>query len=157
ASMTGGVRIVTLNIRYANPEDGENRWDKRRDNVAAFLHDQHADVVSLQEALRSQLDDLAKALPEMSEVGVGRDDGKTAGEYAAILYRKDRWKLGAHGTFWFSDTPDSPGSRSWGNKVVRICTWARLEPAAAIAGDAAAFYVFNVHLDHESQPSREKS
>jgi endonuclease/exonuclease/phosphatase family metal-dependent hydrolase len=56
------------------------------------------------------------------------------------------------GTFWFSDTPDEPGSTGWGNRITRICTWARFHDSKG-----PSFYVFNVHLDHESQPSRERS
>jgi endonuclease/exonuclease/phosphatase family metal-dependent hydrolase len=56
------------------------------------------------------------------------------------------------GTFWFSDTPEQPGSKTWGNDITRICTWARFRDATG-----GTLYVFNVHLDHESQPSRERS
>lgn len=154
ASPAAEIKVVTFNIRYDNKGDGENRWEKRRDNVAAFLRDQRADVVGLQEALHHQLEFLTTSLPDMGALGVGRDDGKTKGEYAAILYRKDRWRPAEHGNFWFSDTPDVPGSRHWGNNVVRICTWARFVP---VEGDGPAFYHFNLHLDHESQPSREHS
>ena len=43
-------------------------------------------------------------------------------------------------------------SKSWGNHITRICTWARL-----VDRDGRGFWKFNVHLDHESQPSRERS
>jgi endonuclease/exonuclease/phosphatase family metal-dependent hydrolase len=56
------------------------------------------------------------------------------------------------GTFWLSDTPTEVGSKSWGNTVVRICTWAKFR-----ASDGLVFTVFNTHFDHESQPSRERS
>jgi endonuclease/exonuclease/phosphatase family metal-dependent hydrolase len=146
------LSVVTYNIRYDNRGDGEDRWEKRRDEVARLLRDHDPDVVGLQEALRNQLDDLAKGLPGYGEIGVGRDDGKHKGEYAAILYRKERFKVMDSGTFWLSDTPEVAGSKSWGNNVVRICTWARLEDTSG-----ERFTVFNVHLDHESQPSRERS
>src|SRR5262245_32702418 len=110
ALMTGVARaealalsVVTYNIRYDNPGDGEDRWERRRDEVARLLRDHDPDVVGLQEALRNQLDDLARSLPAYGEIGVGRDDGKTKGEYAAILYRKDRFKVIDSGTFWLSD------------------------------------------------------
>jgi endonuclease/exonuclease/phosphatase family metal-dependent hydrolase len=45
-----------------------------------------------------------------------------------------------------------PASKTWGNNVTRICTWARF-----VDRDGRAFYHFNLHLDHESQPSRERS
>ena len=55
-------------------------------------------------------------------------------------------------TFWFSDTPAVVKSTSWGNRIERISTWAYFEDR-----EGPAFYVFNVHLDHQSQPSRERS
>jgi endonuclease/exonuclease/phosphatase family metal-dependent hydrolase len=83
---------------------------------------------------------------------VGRDDGRTRGEYAAILFRTSRFHVSDAGTFWFSDTPERIASRTWGNTVTRICTWARL-----VDRDGRALWLYNVHLDHQSQPSREKS
>jgi hypothetical protein len=35
----------------------------------------------------------------------GRDDGKDNGEFSAIFYRHDRFKLGDKDTFWLSETP----------------------------------------------------
>jgi endonuclease/exonuclease/phosphatase family metal-dependent hydrolase len=61
--------------------------------------------------------------------------------------------VGESGTFWFSDTPEVAGSNTWGNACVRICSWARLIETKT----GKAFYIFNLHLDHVSQPSREKS
>jgi len=55
--------------------------------------------------------------PEYGEVGVGRDDGKTVGEYSAILYLSDRYCADEEGTFWFSETPEIPGSKDWGNSI----------------------------------------
>jgi endonuclease/exonuclease/phosphatase family metal-dependent hydrolase len=110
-------------------------------------------VVGLQEAYRDQVDAIRRAVPVYDEAGVGRDDGKSAGEHVTILFRSDRFRLEAQGTFWFSDTPETPGSRSWGNTIPRICTWARL----AGKQEGRTFTVFNLHLDHQSQPSRERS
>ncbi|NIR46418.1 MAG: endonuclease/exonuclease/phosphatase family protein [Gemmatimonadetes bacterium] len=84
---------------------------------------------------------------------MGRDDGSAAGEYAAILYREARFELLSSGTFWFADTPDLPGSVDWGANLPRICTWGRLFDREA----DRAFYIYNVHLDHRSQESRERS
>ncbi|WP_437939662.1 endonuclease/exonuclease/phosphatase family protein [Sorangium sp. So ce341] len=144
--------LMTFNIRYANTSDGVNYWPNRRELVYQVIRDANPDVLGVQEALRSQLDDLRGALP-YSEIGVGRDDGAEAGEYSAILYAADRFDVDESGTFWLSDTPDVPGSRSFGNVVVRICTWARLIERSSGRG----FYFFDTHLDHESQPSRARS
>ena len=146
------LAVMTFNVRYGTANDGENRWANRRDFLFDVIRDADPDVLGLQEALDAQLREIVKALPDYAVVGVGRDDGKTKGEYAAILFRRDRLRVSDSGTFWFSDTPSVIASKSWGNNITRICTWARF-----IDCDGRAFWHFNVHLDHESQPSRERS
>lgn len=152
--------LMTFNIRYATSRDSENAWDRRRDLLAEVIRDADPDVVGLQEALASQLDDLARLLPQYARIGVGRDDGEAAGEHSAILYRRGRFEVAGdgaeQGTFWLSDTPEVPGSRSWGNTIPRICTWARFIDRDA-PPDSPGFYIFNTHLDHRSQPSRERA
>lgn len=147
------LHVMSFNIRYGTANDGQNRWENRRDMVFDVLRKHQADVVGLQEALRFQIDQIRQALPKYGEIGVGRDDGRTKGEYCAILYCRDRFGVDESGTFWLSDTPEVAGSITWGNACTRICTWARLVEKKS----GRAFYVFNLHLDHVSQPSREKS
>ena len=147
------LRVMTFNIRYGTADDGADSWDKRRDIVFAVIRDEAPDIIGTQEALRFQLDELRRALPEYAELGVGRTDGDTAGEYAAILYRRDRLRVEESGTFWFSDTPEVPGSIDWGATLPRICSWARFVDERS----ADTLYVYNVHLDHQSQESREQS
>ena len=69
------------------------------------------------------------------------------------LYDRERFKIDESGTFWLSDTPEVPASITWGNACTRICTWARFVEKSS----GRAFYIYNLHLDHVSQPSREKS
>jgi endonuclease/exonuclease/phosphatase family metal-dependent hydrolase len=145
--------VMTFNIRYGTANDGENSWDKRKDLVFDVLRRNSPDVVGLQEALRSQINDIRMALPLYAEIGVGRDDGKTKGEYSAILYRLDRLTVAESGTFWLSDTPEKCGSITWGNDCTRVCTWGRFVPKSG----GKPFYMFNTHLDHISQYSRERS
>jgi endonuclease/exonuclease/phosphatase family metal-dependent hydrolase len=145
------INVMSFNIRYGTAQDGDNHWDNRREMVFHIIRQHSPDVIGIQEALRFQLDEIGAEFPEYSELGIGRDGG-TEGEYSAILFRRDRFELGASGTFWLSDTPEVP-SITWGNACVRICTWGRFidEPSGS------AFYLYNTHLDHQSQPSREKS
>lgn len=157
--------VMSFNIRYGTANDGENAWPKRRQLVIDCIRASAADVVGLQEALKPQIDELLAAMPEYASIGVGRDDGKTRGEHCAILYRRAGLSIQpaggsvgnkpspGSGDFWYSDTPGMPGSKSWGNNITRICSWARF----VRTGTEQAFFVFNTHLDHESQPSREKS
>lgn len=147
------LKVMTFNIRYGTANDGEDRWENRRQMVFDVLRENQPDALGLQEALHFQIDEICKAVPEYGRLGVARDDGKTKGEYCAILYCQDRLEVNESGTFWFSDTPDVAGSSHWGNANVRICTWARFVEKKS----SKAFYLYNLHLDHVSQPSREKS
>jgi len=147
------LRVMSFNIRYGSADDGDDAWPLRQDMVLRVIREFEPSVLGVQEALRFQLDEIRPAFPHFREIGLGRDDGKQAGEYSAILYDDRRLDVLDAGTFWLSDTPNRPGSTSWGNSITRIVTWARFQDAA---GDAT-FYVFNTHWDHESQPSRERS
>jgi len=146
------LTVMSFNIRYGTANDGDNHWLKRREQLFALLREQQADVVGLQEALHGQIEEILAAVPGYDYVGVGRSDGRQAGEYAAILYRTARLKARRSDTFWLSDTPGVVKSTSWGNQIERICTWAYFDDR-----EGPAFYVYNVHLDHISQPSRERS
>ena len=105
---------MSFNIRYGTAKDGENHWTARREMLFDVIREQDADIVGLQEALASQIDEIVAAVPIYAVVGVGRDDAARAGEFSAILFRKDRLRVAEAGTFWFSDTPSVPGSKSWG-------------------------------------------
>ncbi len=146
------LKAMSFNIRYGTAKDGENHWDARKAFLVDVLREERADVVGLQEALYSQIEYIVQALPEYAVVGVGRDDGVRAGEHTAILYRRSTLSVSRSDTFWFSDTPERVASTSWGNTITRICTWAQF---ATTQGQP--LYVYNVHLDHQSQPSRERS
>ncbi|MGD8330568.1 MAG: endonuclease/exonuclease/phosphatase family protein [Acidobacteriota bacterium] len=147
------LNVMTFNIRYGTANDGDNDWSLRREAVFEVIEAFRVDVLGVQEALNSQLAEISAALPGYRRIGVGRDDGAEAGEYSAILVDSSRFEVLDEGTFWFSDTPDVPGSTSWGNEIPRICTFAHLRDGPA----NRTFWVFNVHWDHVSQPSRERA
>jgi len=138
--------------RMRSLHDTRNYWRNRRDIVFDVIRREEPDLIGLQEANRVQLDDIHAALPHYGEVGVGRF-GDKLGEYCAILYRMDRFTVGEQGTFWFSETPEVPGSMYGGQKVPRICTWARLHDRKS----QHAFYLFNVHFSSGHQAAREQS
>ena len=146
------LTVMSFNIRYGTANDGENRWEARRDQLFALIRAQDPDVIGLQEALHFQIDEILAAVPGYRMVGVGRTDGGHGGEYAAILYRSSRLTVRRTSTFWLSDTPDVVKSNTWGAALERICTWALFDD-----NRGTPFYVFNLHLDHVSQPAREKS
>jgi endonuclease/exonuclease/phosphatase family metal-dependent hydrolase len=147
------IKLMTFNIRYGTAPDGEHSWNLRQDLVYSLLEKERPDILGLQEALNFQIDAIITHLPDYRRLGVGRDDGDTLGEYSAILFRSARFRPLESQTFWFSDTPEVPGSKSWGNSITRICTWAHFSDDST----GLPLYVYNLHLDHQSQPSREKS
>jgi len=92
-SAAHSFNVMSFNIRYNNTDDGVNAWPNRKALVANTIRFHQADLVGLQEALQGQMENLSRELPEFKWVGVGRDDGKTKGEYAAIMSRRERFEL----------------------------------------------------------------
>ena len=111
--------------------------------------EQAPDLLGVQEANEPWMEQLPSQLPGYDYVGVGRDDGDSAGEFAAVFYRRDRFELLGSGTFWLSETPEVP-SLGWGANLHRICTYAHLRDRET--GQELTHY--NTHLDHESQLAR---
>lgn len=161
ADVSTAIDVMSFNIRYGAASDGPNHWDHRREAVIDLIDRWGEDFVGLQEALRFQIDEIVSGVPRYAFVGVGRDDGKDAGEFCAILYDTNAWTPDPEhaGTFWLSDTPGVVASKSWGNGITRICTYARFERVGPKKddGEPGAVWIFNTHFDHRSQPSRERS
>jgi endonuclease/exonuclease/phosphatase family metal-dependent hydrolase len=148
------ITVMSYNIRFDNPDDGINAWPHRSDHVAEMMGPKYeSDIIGVQEALRHQLDELQQMLPDYDWVGVGRDDGKDAGEFSPIFYRKDRFELLATNTFWLSEETDMPGSISWDSAITRIVTWAKFNDLL----NDQVFYVFNTHFDHRGEQARVES
>ncbi len=150
------LNVMTFNIRCETTRDtGEKAWHRRISPVVQMLRAENPDIVAVQEAFHGQVADLRVSLPDYDFHGRGRDDGQRKGEYAGIFYRRDRFETDAadQGVFWLSDTPETPGSRTWGNGHPRMVAWVRLLDRATGRG----FYAFNTHWDHQHQGSREKS
>lgn len=147
------VKWGTFNVRYDNPADSMNNWKYRKDRVADFVKSQNLDVVGMQEVLHNQLEDLKARLPEYTEVGVGRDDGKTQGEYSPLFFKKDRFDLLDSNTFWLSQYPDSVGFIGWDGACTRIATWAKLKDK----NSGRIIMAVNTHFDHVGTEARTKS
>lgn len=147
------LRVMSYNIRYDNPRDGENGWNYRKAMVASMVRFHHAGLVGLQEVMKNQLDDLAGMLPEFAYIGVGRNDGKDAGEFTAIFYLRDRFTVRKSGHFWLSATPDQPGVKGWDAACIRMVTWAEFTDQVT----GAQFYHFNTHFDHIGMMAQRQS
>lgn len=146
------LRVMTFNIRYANPDDGPDYWDNRREAVVRMVGDVKPGVMGIQEGLAPQVAFLDSALTGYSYVGVGRDDGKQAGEYAAVFYNDSLYAPVADGHFWLGENPDS-AALGWDAVCIRIATWVKLKEKAT----GREFLVFNTHFDHIGVMARQES
>lgn len=125
-----GILAMSYNIRRSDSADGTNSWQYRYPASAVMIDDIKPDVIGIQEALFEQFDYFKTVMDkEYKLVGVGRDDAKKAGEISAIMYNYKTVSLVKWGTFWLSDTPDTPGP-GWDAATSRSVTWASMKDKA---------------------------
>ena len=153
SSTADPMQVMSFNIRYDNPGDGKNNWKYRAPKVAAMFTTHDVALGGLQEALHHQLDWLKQALPDYEFIGVGRDDGKTEGEYAPIFFRKADFELIKTETIWLSKTPNKPGSKGWDAALPRITTFATLRHKAS----SIKILLGSAHYDHRGSRARVNS
>jgi endonuclease/exonuclease/phosphatase family metal-dependent hydrolase len=147
------LKVMTYNIRLNTTSDGVNSWPNRKEKVADLIKKIDADAFGVQEALHDQMQDLLKALPDYTFVGVGRDDGKEKGEYTAIFYKKAKLKVLKSSSFWLSETPEIPGSKGWDAAITRMATFALFETLDS----KQEFLVVTTHFDHVGKQARSMS
>lgn len=147
------LNVMTFNIRLNVKSDSLNAWPYRKDKAASQILFHNVHLLGVQEALHEQMVDLGNSLAQYKYAGVGRDDGKTKGEYSAIFYDTTRLSLLGSSTFWLSLTPEVPGSKSWDAAITRIVTWAKFRDMES----KKVFFAFNTHFDHMGQEARRES
>lgn len=144
------LNVMSYNIRYDNSGDGDNQWKYRKDFAAGLVKFHNADIFGAQEVLHNQLTDLSERLPEYAYIGVGREDGKTKGEYAPIFYKKDRFTLVKSGNFWLAEDMNDVGKKGWDAACERVATWGIFKDKAT----GKEFFFLNTHLDHMGKVAR---
>lgn len=151
---SGSFTTASYNLRYANAEDSAagNGWGKRYPVMAKLIQYHGFDIFGTQEGYIRQLEDMKAALPGYEYIGVGRNDGKEAGEHSAIFYRTDKFDLIKKGDFWLSETPDT-ASIGWDAVLPRICSWGHFK----CKDTRFEFLFFNLHMDHIGKKARVES
>jgi endonuclease/exonuclease/phosphatase family metal-dependent hydrolase len=150
------LSVASFNIKCATSHGmgnvkGYNGWDDRKGYLCDLINYTAFDIFGAQEVRYGQLTDMVAALPDYAYVGVGRDDGKTKGEFAPVFYRRERFKLLDSGTFWLSDTPEEV-SRGWDGMCNRICSWGYFQDKLT----KSKFYFLNTHLDNKGAVAKTK-
>jgi endonuclease/exonuclease/phosphatase family metal-dependent hydrolase len=153
------LKVLSFNIRYNNPNDGENSWPNRSERVRNFLVNEQPDICGFQEVLHNEVLELEQFFYNYTNrknvynrIGVGRDDGLTKGEFAPIFFRKDRFNLISSKTIWLSPTPIKP-SKGWDAACERIATFALLFDKS----NKDTLLVVNSHWDHVGVVARQES
>lgn len=148
------LTVASFNIRYHNASDSVkgNGWKQRCPVICDLIRFNDFEIFGAQEVLHDQLLDMLTGLPGYDYVGVGRDDGKTKGEYAPVFYQKDKFKVLESGNFWLSEITDRP-NKGWDAALPRICTWAKFKDRE----NGFEFYFFNLHMDHIGVEARKNS
>ncbi len=148
------LTVASFNIRYHNSSDSiaGNGWKQRCPVICDLIRFNNFEIFGAQEVLHDQLLDLLAGLPEYGYIGVGRDDGKTQGEYAPIFYQKTKFTALESGHFWLSEITDRP-NKGWDAALPRICTWAKMKDNQT----GFEFFFFNLHMDHVGVEARKNS
>ncbi len=147
------MNVATFNIRMKTNADTGNLWDDRKEALTQLIRFHGFDIFGIQEGFREQVQDMQSALPNFAFVGVGRDDGKSAGEHSAIFYDTKRFKLLKDGTFWLSATNTAQPNKGWDAVLPRICTWGVFEDLE----NGKQFIFMNTHFDHVGVVARRES
>ncbi len=147
------VRVCTYNIRLSPGDKGTpNAWQERKADMVALMRELAFDVVGLQEVCPDQAQYLREQLPEFEFVGEHREADRVSGEASPVAYRKDKFEAEKSGTFWLSETPETPGVKGWGAACPRVCSYVVLRDKAT----GRRFAFANTHTDHVSALAREK-
>ena len=147
------LTVATMNVRLFSYGDGKkyNGWWHRGGYLCDLVKAQRFDIFGAQEVKIKQMESLREQLDGYDYIGVGRDDGKEAGEFCPVFYRVSRLKKLDGGTFWLSETPDK-ASRGWDGACNRVCSWGYFQDKVT----KAKFYFLNTHIENRGDVAKTK-
>ena len=143
------IKVMSYNIRLGSGNDGSNSWENRKQATIEMINDQKPDIFGIQEALSYQIEYIESGCRRYSCAGVGREDGKKEGEHMSIFWNKKAIKMLRWGTFWLSETPETP-SKGWDARYKRTATWGLMKDRKT----GRKFYFVNTHLDHRGKEAQ---
>ena len=139
------IKLISTNIRFKNEFDGLNHWDRRKLLLQEKIEKYDPLIIGTQEGREPQL----RELENLIKYNLSDLNRRWISErmYPCLFFNK-LFPL-ISGDFWLSQTPDKAGSKSFGSMFPRLCTWGKFFYEDYI-------YVFNVHLDHIKDSTREE-
>ena len=147
------IRVGSYNIRLSPGDVGTpNAWELRKGDLVNLVKSLDLDAFGMQEVCPDQAAYLREQLPEFEFVGDHREADRKSGEASPVFYRKSRFEAERRGTFWLSETPDVPASKSWNTACTRVCSYLVLKDKVT----GKRFCFANTHTDHKSAEAREK-
>jgi len=147
------IRVGTYNIRLSPGDKGTpNAWPERKADMVDLLEKLDLDVFGLQEVCPDQAAYIRERMTDYAFVGEHREADRKSGEASPVCYRKSRFEALDKGTFWLSETPETPASKSWNTACTRVCSYLVLKDKVT----DKTFCFANTHTDHVSALAREK-
>jgi endonuclease/exonuclease/phosphatase family metal-dependent hydrolase len=143
------ICLITCNIRFDNPADGNHAWSHRRLFLAETLLKHSPDIIATQEGRFGQLKDLESILSDYEIIDSHRSWIKER-MYPAFYVKKSSFEICKSEDLWLSDTPEIAGSRSFGSAFPRLMTWMKIQPVDS----AKNLLLINTHLDHVKEETR---
>ena len=151
------VRVGSYNIRLSGANGSAdkgtpNTWMQRKEELVKLIKQLDLDVFGLQEVCPDQAEFLRRNLEGYEFIGEHRNADRISGEASPVCFRKNRFEALGKGTFWLSETPDTPGLKGWGAACPRVCSYLILRDRRT----GRKFCFANTHTDHISALAREK-
>ncbi len=150
--MSNKLKVMTFNLRYANPADGINFVENRKGRILETILSEKPALIGFQEAQDEMRTWLRNNLKDYMLIGCGRKADLTD-ESAPLAFRKDLFEMIASECVWLSDTPSIPGSRYEGvdqSVCPRLFTAVTLK---CVDMEEPILFV-NTHTDHAGQLAR---
>ena len=148
------VKVISFNVRVGS-ENGTDPmdWPARRKSVKPLLTKENPTVIGLQEALRHQMNYIALEMEGYSSYGLGRDDGKDAGEIMAIFWNDSQVERKRTGTFWLSEGGPEVPLKGWDASYMRTATWGEF----VVRRTGQKFFFLNTHVDNDGSKAKVQS
>ena len=159
------IRILCINVRFSTANDGENRWENRKEFMTEIVIEGNYDFIGTQETLLhpspefNQKTYIASRLPGHGFYGRSREVNPDIGEAMILYYKRDRWRMDEtdRETFWLSETPEVPGSRDADAAITRSVTAALFHEIREGQPTGRRVYVYNTHFDHRGELARQRA